>query len=367
MKFIANFATCAIGISVAAMGFGLAQPAAALVEYDQNVTPNVIFGSGNANGSFTRDRRNGIEIGLRGKLRFNSSGLPENSYHSNGDGTYSFNNIVGPTKTTPTPEWSFEWSVNTDYLGTASTKLKDLMYELGLDGDPGLTTDFQAFDPINVPYADHSIGDNNTANGAGAEAADSTSYATLLANNNVAQNSWRYDFFISGALLEFDPTQVGTYAIYLLAKDSQGDVLARSEIQILVGGALPVSDVEYACVGFEPPLDTAVSVKKPNRVLPLRMALIDDQGSPVLGFDILANPVLQLEYAGESPGDANLDDLETAGKGDEGNMFVFDGSNWAFNMKTQGLAPGTYTITVVSGDLAEYVIDPTCEVTVNIQ
>ena len=48
-------------------------------------------------------------------------------------------------------------------------------------------------------------------------------------------------------------------------------------------------------------------------------------------------------------------------------MFVFNGSNWAFNMKTKGLASGSYTITAVSGDLADYVIDPTCQVNLTIQ
>ncbi len=47
-------------------------------------------------------------------------------------------------------------------------------------------------------------------------------------------------------------------------------------------------------------------------------------------------------------------------------MFVFNGSNWAFNMKLKGLVSGSYTITAVSGDLAEYVIDPTCEVNLMI-
>ena len=56
----------------------------ALVEYDQNVTNNTIFGSGNANGSFTTDRRNGIEVGLRAKIP--DSG----TIYSNGDGTYSY-------------------------------------------------------------------------------------------------------------------------------------------------------------------------------------------------------------------------------------------------------------------------------------
>jgi hypothetical protein len=55
------------------------------------------------------------------------------------------------------------------------------------------------------------------------------------------------------------------------------------------------------------------------------------------------------------------------GQGDDGNQFVFDGKFWAFNLSTKGLAPGTYTITAVSGNLSEYVIDPTCTAVVEIE
>ena len=52
---------------------------------------------------------------------------------------------------------------------------------------------------------------------------------------------------------------------------------------------------------------------------------------------------------------------------DDGNMFVFDDPWWGFNMKTKDLAPGHYTISAVSGDGTEYVIEPTCEVGLSIQ
>jgi hypothetical protein len=56
----------------------LAAPTQAAIEFDQFVTPDVIFGSGNLNGAFTTDRQNGIEIGLRGKLRHDATGQPQN-------------------------------------------------------------------------------------------------------------------------------------------------------------------------------------------------------------------------------------------------------------------------------------------------
>ncbi len=225
--------------------------ASAVVQYEQDVTPEVIFGSGNLNGSFITDRRNGVEIGLRGKLRFNALNNPENTFNSNSNGTYNFaaRNAVGFSFDEPpnnTPEWSFEWSVNTNFDGSSGLNLDDLTYELGLDFDPGPGATFLIFDNINPdplpdPIYDHAIGNNSTANGGGISASNASDYLDLLEDNNVAQNSWNYEFFddippFSG----FDPTVDGNYIIYLLARNAEGEVVARAEIQILVGDAEPV-------------------------------------------------------------------------------------------------------------------------------
>ncbi len=203
---------------------------ASAITFDQNVTPDVIFGSGNANGSFTVDQSNGVELGLRGKLRHNASGSPENTFNSNGDGTYSFNTGVAPTQLSPTAEWSFEWSINSNWDSSTSWNLNNLNYELGIDTDSSLGTSFSIFDPINSAFADHAIGDNSTGNGGGTVATDAAAYTTLIASNNVAQQSWKPHWFISG----FDPTVDGTYDFYLAAFDSAGQV-ARTEMQIIVG------------------------------------------------------------------------------------------------------------------------------------
>jgi hypothetical protein len=219
----------------------------AAVEFDQDVTPEVIFGSGNDNGSFTTDRRNGIEIGLRGKVRFPA---PENTFHSNGDGTYSFDADnacpagYGFARCNTTPIWSFEWSVNTDIDGGSGRRLQDLHYEIGLDGDPGPGTDFLTFDPITptllTPAWDHAIGSSGTPNGGGQSTDDEATYEMLIGLNTVAQNSWNYEFYnnLGTSLASFDPEQTGNYVIYLLARDpDNGRVLAKSQIQILAGGA----------------------------------------------------------------------------------------------------------------------------------
>ncbi|MFP4106811.1 MAG: PEP-CTERM sorting domain-containing protein, partial [Phycisphaerae bacterium] len=116
----------------------LAMTTAAMAEttFDQDVSPNVIFGSGNANGGFTVDRDNGIELALRGKLRHDATGEPQNRWNSNGDGTYTFRAGVAPGQSFPTAEWSFEWSVNTNYDDSTSYDLSDLSYLLLIDTDP---------------------------------------------------------------------------------------------------------------------------------------------------------------------------------------------------------------------------------------
>jgi hypothetical protein len=122
----------------------------------------------------------------------------------------------------------------------------------------------------------------------------------------------------------------------------------------------PTTGPALSCVGFKPPADRDVQVNRPNRVVPLRMQLLDEYEAYV-GY-LESPPVLQAIYEGSSSDPGDLEDLNTAGRGDEGNTFSFDGTYWAFNLSTRGLAKGTYNLSAVSGDESEYVIDPTCEV-----
>ena len=233
----------------------------ALTSYG-NVTPSLIFGSGNANGGFTIDTQNNVEIGLRGKLRFNSLGDPENTFNGGVDSNiYTFKAGAAPGgygfafNSPTTPVWSFEWSINTNADGLGSLNLDDLTYVLSLDGDPtnGISSALE-FDPINVTSADHTFGTNATGNGGGTKGVRGTTqpafdaYANLIAANNLAQQSWNYEFFndpadFPGTALEFfNPNAVGTYTISLAAFDG-GNQVAKSEIQINVvpvPGALPL-------------------------------------------------------------------------------------------------------------------------------
>lgn len=248
----------------------LALPSKAVVTYDDNVTPDLILGSGNANGSFTVDRAFGVEVGLRGKVRFNASNFPENTYNSNGDGTYSF--VSGaPTGgagwvSATTPRWNFEWSINTDHDNSSGLMLDDLTYELRMDWDPtsGTATEL-VFDPINDlnpvgdGHWDHSIGTNATGNGAGVEAGDIATYTALLAANNVAQQSWNYEFFNDGPYSSFDPNEPGTYTISLAAFNGVTEI-ARSTIQIVVGTRLSVETADDWCAGADVGSNVSVDI-----------------------------------------------------------------------------------------------------------
>ena len=215
-----------------------------------NVTPDVIFGSGNSNGGFTTSTQadsdgNLVELGLRAKLRFDENNAPQNEFNANGDGTYTFDNDVAPggfSDLLTTPIWSFEWSVNTDAdaaAGSEDSFLDGLTYLLEIDGDAGAGTNFElSFDPINpapptIPFFDNAIGDNGTGNGAGSTAGDAASYATLIGTNNVAQNSSNYEFLNEfGTIIDqFDPTDEGTYTIRLTAFDG-GTEVTSVEIDI---------------------------------------------------------------------------------------------------------------------------------------
>ncbi len=221
------------------------------VDFDQDVTNEVIMGSGVTNGGFTTQRGNGIELAMRGKTRFGAGNAPENTFNSNGDGTYTFQ-AGFPTggglpgwATTTTPFWSIEWSANTDYDGSSGLLLDALTYEIGMDFDPSADTDYLVFDPVapgsvlpfTTPFTadfwDHSIGNNGTAQSAGVEAGDVPTYIGLIAGNNLAQNSWTPEFYNEAPFSGFDPSVPGRYDFYLTASDGGAEV-ARTEIAILV-------------------------------------------------------------------------------------------------------------------------------------
>lgn len=234
------------------LGSMMSASASAALMFDQDVTNNVIMGNGIGNGGFTTDRANGIELGLRGKLRHNASGAPSDTFNSNGDGTYSFVAGVAPTQSAPTGVWSYEWSINSNFDGSNDSTggvLTDYTYMLSLDTDPSAAISFLTFDPINdinpkfgVVAWDHSIGDNTTAQSAGAEANSVASYATLVGSNNIAQNSQKPHWTLQDFGFTFDPTLDGTYDFELTAFNANGGQAASTSMQIIVGAGATIPE-----------------------------------------------------------------------------------------------------------------------------
>jgi len=220
-----------------------------------NVTPDVIFGSGNANGDFTVDQGGSVELGLRAKQRYPAA----NIFNYDGTDTYTFE--VGSATASSRPNWNFEWSINSNFDGGSTNDLNDLVYQLKLDTDPGAGILFTTWDPVNVSYADHAIGTNATGNGGGTviansglpadDAAEAAAYASLIRSNNVAQNSWAMHWF-DGL---FDPHAAGIYRIELLAFADGGVMLASTGINVVVSAvplpaALPLYGAGIAVLGF---------------------------------------------------------------------------------------------------------------------
>ena len=122
-----------------------------------------------------------------------------------------------------------------------------------LDGDAGAGTNFAAFDAVNVVFADSAIG---TIHGerVWTVATDSTSYASLIEANNVAQNSWNYSFSVfrnsrCSTRTRPAPTRSGCR----LSAKGTTDVLARGSIDINVvplPATLPLLLGAIGAVGF---------------------------------------------------------------------------------------------------------------------
>jgi hypothetical protein len=120
---------------------------------------------------------------------------------------------------------------------------------------------------------------------------------------------------------------------------------------------------KYSCLGFENPMGQGPVTVKNNRVLPLKVQLIDQYGALIIDTDVASPPVLQV--TGKDSGGSNADLTNQglfAGQGTETKQFVFsyDGK-WQFNLMTKNYSTlGTYTISILTGDSSEYAIEPSC-------
>ena len=145
-------------------------------------------------------------------------------------------------------------------------------------------------------------------------------------------------------------------------------VSAEFDLHTLAFSTDPEPVPEFSCVGFEKPMNNGPVMGQKKRVLPFKAQLTDNDGNIIIDADIISPPVIQVLKGdtGRSnpPIDVTSEELP-AGHGTEGNQFVFtsDGK-WRFNLKTKNYsAPGTYTISILTGNSTEYVINPPCTAT----
>lgn len=122
---------------------------------------------------------------------------------------------------------------------------------------------------------------------------------------------------------------------------------------------------------FEPPLQSGQTVKvRKNRVIPIKALLRDEVGFVVTDMDVLAAPIIQVLFTLSDAPDAVdvTDQALAAGLGTDGNEFVFSEGMWQYNLKTKNYsASGTYQFDIKSGDLGEYVIEPSCQSAFSIE
>ena len=202
---------------------------AALINGTGNITPDVIFGSGNANGAWTGEHIDGIEVGLRAKLRYDGAGNPQNIFNYDGVDTYTFDPTLSLIPAGRSV-FNFEYAVNVDTDGSGDM-LSDFSYLFQFDLDPTAGVMFSPMSGDIITFkTDNALGNNGTGNGGGT--VDTVNYASLLSSNNVAQNSQNRGFGFSGAL---DPAANGIFTYSLSVLDSTGSVIASSSINVVVG------------------------------------------------------------------------------------------------------------------------------------
>ena len=228
---LANHRRIASGISLA-MTLALGAIANAAIQFDQDVTGGVIFGSGNFNGGFTVDRDGvaGLELGLRAHTRFPSSDGTAAGIMSHGNGVYGNFATQGffsnGSPGGPRASWSFDFSINSNYDGTRGN-LSGLTYLLNIDYDPSAGTSFLSINPLTA-IADNAYGTNSGLVAVG----DSGTSAGLAATTNLAQNSEQLNFF--AGVPPFNPNVSGIYDISLQAFQN-GELVGHTEIQVDVG------------------------------------------------------------------------------------------------------------------------------------
>lgn len=192
---------------------------------------------------------------------------------------------------------------------------------------------------------------------------------TLGATTSVEATLWDFDGHPGAVFSGFGtiPSAVGALdsmeplSLVFLSDNQNNEMYQIDSLSIVVESYEILSCNCSTPTLFDPPADRDITVKKGNRVLPLKFTLCDENGFPVTD---VSPPVAEVDFAGTLDMDPDFyesDQFLSAGHGDDGNEFVNIGDHWQLNLQTKMfIADGVYEIYAVSPDPAEYVISPTC-------
>lgn len=214
-----------LAMGLAVLGLSVSGLANSTLMFDQDVTPDVFYGTGNSNGGWTIDLQNNIELGLRTHRR---TPVPSAETGSNGDGTYSWESGLIAGKSS----WNYDFSININQDGTGSTLFDDVIVTLFIDSDPSSGTIFSLFDPLAF-WDDNTYGTNisgpNSTNNASASGAVNADRG-VSSGYYIAQNSQNF------AWTGLDATIPGTWDFKLEVSNLNGELLAATSMQVLVDG-----------------------------------------------------------------------------------------------------------------------------------
>lgn len=199
-------------VTTCALLGALAQSAFSLT-FDGNTAAGVYYGSGNANGGWTIDNSNGIELGLRTHQRYPN---PANTFNSGGDGTYSWNDQNGYNGAENRSSWNYDFSID---VSSTTLALSNFIFQLWIDSDAGAGQIWNVINPMLIP-------DN---------ARPGVPYGPTDTSSAYAQNSENVRWPFVG-IPGYDNTIAGTYDFALIAKDNTGDVLAKTYMRVNVNG-----------------------------------------------------------------------------------------------------------------------------------
>lgn len=197
---------------------------AATVNGTGNVSPNVIFGTDVANGSFTGATSGNVELALRAKLRYDLTGQPQDIFNYDGVDTYTFMSAASNAPANRSI-FNFEWSIS-----TLAGALTSLTYLLTVDTDPTVgSNNGIVYNPLGAISTGYYLG--TSASGAGGTPFSAPGTGAL-GNFSVAQNSVNMAFV--GA-----PLGSGKFTFTLSAFDG-GTLVNSASMYVVVNAPAPV-------------------------------------------------------------------------------------------------------------------------------